>query len=162
MAEPNNCTAGKSYKAPGMGQQTNVERSILIEIVLLRVILFCLTPLSNRRNPMKQKFTEQFRATHLTAPVALILFFGALVPAFADNCSMKDRRPLPRCLSIDERGSGNYSFINDCDYDVVVKVDRPGFDARITSYSGTSVTRHIRGDIREFSCCPRYMAGPCG
>lgn len=112
---------------------------------------------------MKQKFVEHFGATHFTAPVALILLLGTLIPALADKCSMEDRRPLPRCLFIDGGANGYYRFINDCDYDVVVKVDiRLGFDTKIRSLPGTSITRHISGNIHEFSCCPRYMFGPCG
>ncbi len=111
---------------------------------------------------MKQ-FVKHLSSTHFTAPLVITLVLAAPIPALADKCSAEDRRPLPRCLFIDGGANGLYTFINDCDYDVVVKADvRWGSDTKIRSFPGTSITRHIGGHIREFSCCPRYMSGPCG
>ena len=86
---------------------------------------------------------------------------GLPITSYADNCSVGDRVPLPRCVL---RHSPNFNGIvyageeaihNKCSEPITVKVDRPGSDALRAIQHG-EVIKETVPPVAIVSCCPKY------
>ena len=86
-----------------------------------------------------------------------VLFLTFALPALADNCSAKDRVPLPGCVSAEYLQDGAI-ITNYCDHPVTIKVDIANAgDKRIeVGANGGRTTVPVGGGRYKLNCCPKY------
>jgi hypothetical protein len=89
--------------------------------------------------------------------ICLVFLFFAFtaLPALADNCSLKDREPLPNCVKV-EYVNGGAIIKNTCSHPVTIKVDIAGNSDQRKTVSAGGRTVISTNDRFKLMCCPRY------